>query len=234
MSQIYLSDCNYHDLHCDHTDEPEIYCDVCENLLCYICYNGNSICIDCDRDNYANLLDDYFKDIKSDVIRVVELDYSQRESLHGYINDNYPGLSTCGVTTKAFKDVFIKHGVECPHCFSSVVVLNTYRLGYAENNKDECWRGCCGKCGESSSYEPNYDDYSFRVHVHNAFLFGKQRCFKPYSSKGKVISSKEVYDMLKDKKVYEIPASTIGNIGVKGLGKHVTNCFKYNKNTLLI
>jgi len=155
-------------------------------------------------------------------LRYVLLKKDNRKILHQFLDVNYPKLKKRSVFCKKFEVECYKVYKKCYYCHKPVLLK--YHHGYTSNNQDEYYQGQCTRCrgvdydadgnGYEShiSWEPNYgdDDEVFKAPIHMKMLvFGnynyeERKYGKTENKDDKTYVEKDITEILKDKKIYEI------------------------------
>lgn len=164
-----------------------------------------------------------FNDIPVDLIKIIALDTKDRKQLHQYLEIYYPDLKKVSLKSKYFRGERIGTYIKCYECDYKRVPLNNYHEGYMSNNKDEWRSGECPRCGEHISWEPNYDDWDevTLIHSNNIIAFGPwfKHYNKPNHAEKGEISEDTIINILKNKKIYEIPAP--GHMSKRNITKYI-------------
>ena len=94
--------------------------------------------------------------------------------------------------------------IECYYCDFKKVLLDAYRHGLMENNKDESRSGFCPNCDRFIVYDCNYDDGAHVETFRNAIGIGYY--FGSYNRKWdlKDITDEEVEKIIQNKQIYQI------------------------------
>lgn len=137
-------------------------------------------------------------------------DSKQRAIIHQYLENNYPIIKKTSLRTTLF-DAYIKAKlIRCFEC-DKFVLLSDYHYGMMENNKDEYRTGICSRCGEMSTWEPNYDDWEDIkcLYKNNMIVFGNYITFnRPNHAISENISKQQFDEIMTDKKIFKISAPT--------------------------
>lgn len=99
-------------------------------------------------------------DYKNKLLIIICEDSQQRKLLYEFIETfNGTKIKKFGLRTKFFSSSIRRRYKKCFNCGCKCVVLDHYNYGTMKNNKDEWYSGECQECGETVSWEPNYDSY---------------------------------------------------------------------------
>jgi hypothetical protein len=152
---------------------------------------------------------DVIFDVPAGKIRLIHLNITHdRKLLHQYLETNYPKLYKQSLYCSYHSAERLHTFIKCYECDYKNVCIDTYNHGIMPNNIDEWRSGKCPSCGETVTFEPNYDDYDdIRiVWKNNVVAFGNYfRSYRnPVLGVSKNISPNEIIGILNGKHVYEI------------------------------
>ena len=122
---------------------------------------------------------DFLASLRTDLTAIIIVNTEERRKVHQYLDtkDVYQIGATCKLYNTEEKYFFYN----CPDrgCGNLIkVTRDMYHRGYMENNRDEYYSIACDKCDLLFSFEPNYDDYTYKgVRRNNMILVGP--CVKP-------------------------------------------------------
>ena len=193
---------------CDEKDNDTDFfrCEGCEETFCPK-HEGNDkaiFCLACELDGIIN--------ISNDKIGIIELIPDERRIFHQYLETKYSLVGKVSLKSKAFEPNKYAQFMKCYHCDYKSVRLSRYHYGVLPNNMDEWKSGICPKCLNSIMYEPNYDDRDNvrLITGNNIIAYGKylSNYNSPKYAKYGTVTNEEIYDILKNKTIYEIDTPT--------------------------
>jgi len=183
-------------------------------------------------------------DIPARKLRYVLLKNNDRKIVHQFLDANYSKLRKRSVFCKKFEVEYQKTYRKCFYCKKPV--LMEYHIGYMENNYDEYYSGDCRKCEGLQNdddadgfeghvfWEPNNgdDEGVFKVPVHMKMLVLGNYDYDRTEHKTldeKVYTEKDVVEILKDKKIYEIDMPKDANLTNTQLAWYIYWSLNYEK-----